>query len=913
MRKLLTLLLVFHTFLSLSGQTKERDSILQIAEKYRSVSGAKELNNIVTKAQKGLIVKNTKDSLYAANLFLLEAESLFYSWDIPVLREKFNSAINMSPSTDEGQILKVETIISSTYMEVPIGFEMSAYTKTKEALSILENLKSEPPTDLLLSIYESLMILNSTFGDTKKQKEYRDKANKLFEKNNFDSSRMVAFYTANIMSLYETDTNESTILYYINKIRKFPNKIELPNFKYVDISASNRLTKYYYNTYKRGDKTALKKGYDIIAQTLQKYSKDKSMSYHIKEAMHLKCEFLIAENKFEDAFKINSKLISISKKNDRRFHFNLAQRMIILLGLDKVADAKELVFDTLDEFHTGQDELKNDYSNFSTRNIVDYTSLFLDISDAFNKHKKNDADVKKLVNTWNNISLNQFQKSIDNKLTTKKTKALFKRVISNLLTAHANEDDQQFYVSQLLETIENIENTIEWQEFLQQRNYSKLNVVNDFKFEEYAITNALIEARIKEEDSTISTLELQLEQLKTNFKSKNPNIIKYSFSDFKTSDFKQSLLNDEVTLRYETIKDSLYTFVISKNNIELKNLGSSKAILDLTKSYLNDIKNRIDATLKAKELYALLIPNQVEKFKHLNILPDDYLYKLPFETLINSNNNYLIENKTVLYAPYLALLKYSIKNDSLVTENNTKLMIFTPAYETAADETTDVVVRGNSYRLDGAEKESKLISELFPNTSFSDYSATKENFRRYAPDGQLLHLSMHASLNSTTPQLSHLIFTEGNTDNKLYLEELYGMNLKADMAVLSACNTGVGEFELDKGIVSLHRAFTQAGVPTTVSSLWSAPDNATQKIMVAFYKELKLGKTKAEALQLAKLNYLKTTDNPMLKTSFYWAGFVINGDNKAIMLPNSEINYWLWIALGIAAALVIILLYFRKK
>ena len=172
---------------------------------------------------------------------------------------------------------------------------------------------------------------------------------------------------------------------------------------------------------------------------------------------------------------------------------------------------------------------------------------------------------------------------------------------------------------------------------------------------------------------------------------------------------------------------------------------------------------------------------------------------------------------------------------------------------------------------------------------------------------------MHASLNSTTPELSHLIFTEGNTDNKLYLEELYGMNLKADMAVLSACNTGVGEFELDKGIISLHRAFTQAGVPTTVSSLWSAPDNATQKIMVQFYKELKLGKTKAEALQQAKLNYLKTTDNAMLKAPFYWAGFVINGDNKAIMLPSSETNYLLWLGLAAGAIVLLILLYFRKK
>jgi CHAT domain-containing protein len=139
------------------------------------------------------------------------------------------------------------------------------------------------------------------------------------------------------------------------------------------------------------------------------------------------------------------------------------------------------------------------------------------------------------------------------------------------------------------------------------------------------------------------------------------------------------------------------------------------------------------------------------------------------------------------------------------------------------------------------------------------------------------------------------------------------MNLQAEMAVLSACNTGVGNFELDKGVISLHRAFTQAGVPTTVSSLWEAPDDATQKIMVEFYKQLKSGKTKGRALQLAKINYLKTTKNKELKAPFYWAGFVINGNNNPVMVDNSTFNTTNIVIFIAICILILLAIVFYKK
>src|SRR3546814_18501144 len=113
---------------------------------------------------------------------------------------------------------------------------------------------------------------------------------------------------------------------------------------------------------------------------------------------------------------------------------------------------------------------------------------------------------------------------------------------------------------------------------------------------------------------------------------------------------------------------------------------------------------------------------------------------------------------------------------------------------------------------------------------------------------------MHSDLNDEDPELSNLLFSSTEQDYEMYISELYGMNFNADLAVLSACNTGIGGFKDGGNLVSMHHAFTTAGIPATIASLWNAPDQSTKEIMVAFYKNLHQGHDKATALQQAKLD-----------------------------------------------------------
>jgi len=118
-------------------------------------------------------------------------------------------------------------------------------------------------------------------------------------------------------------------------------------------------------------------------------------------------------------------------------------------------------------------------------------------------------------------------------------------------------------------------------------------------------------------------------------------------------------------------------------------------------------------------------------------------------------------------------------------------------------------------------------------------------------------------------------------DDYLTYYDLNNLELNADLAVLSACNTGSGKLEKGEGVISIAKGFIQAGVPSVVTSLWSVDDCATSDIMTQFYKYLKEGQTKDKALRNAKLMYLQTADKAHAHP-FYWGAFVQFGNTDSL-------------------------------
>ena len=123
------------------------------------------------------------------------------------------------------------------------------------------------------------------------------------------------------------------------------------------------------------------------------------------------------------------------------------------------------------------------------------------------------------------------------------------------------------------------------------------------------------------------------------------------------------------------------------------------------------------------------------------------------------------------------------------------------------------------------------------------------------------------------------------------------MKLNADLAVLSACNTGIGDVMRGEGIMSLARGFMYAGCPSIVMSLWSVNDEASSSIMEGFYRNLAEGVDKDEALRQAKIAYLDKTGRRDAHP-YFWAAHVLIGDTESFTRRGPGAG-WLLLAFGL--------------
>ena len=180
------------------------------------------------------------------------------------------------------------------------------------------------------------------------------------------------------------------------------------------------------------------------------------------------------------------------------------------------------------------------------------------------------------------------------------------------------------------------------------------------------------------------------------------------------------------------------------------------------------------------------------------------------------------------------------------------------------------------------------IAQLFPKDDrelFFGEAATEENVK--SPDRlsayRLIHFSTHGYVNEERPRFSGLVLSlpanaastragKQSEDGLLAAYEIFNLKLKADLVVLSACETGLGKEIKGEGLMSLTRAFMYAGAPSVMVSLWNVNDETAADLMIRFYRHLQSGKTKSEALRQAQLETIRDNGFP-----FFWAPFVLIG------------------------------------
>lgn len=297
----------------------------------------------------------------------------------------------------------------------------------------------------------------------------------------------------------------------------------------------------------------------------------------------------------------------------------------------------------------------------------------------------------------------------------------------------------------------------------------------------------------------------------------------------------------------------------------------------------------------AAKLYELLLKPaqaQLRGKTNLVVVPDYSLWDLPFQALITGTRHFLIEDAAISYALSLTVLREMTKRKShhADAQPTTLLALGNPTVGKETVERARLAVRDESLiPLPEAEQEVKALSRLYGAENskiFVGPEAREDVVKREAGKAAILHFATHGTLNNSAPMYSHLVLAQGdaNEDGLLEAWEIMQLDLKADLAILSACETARGRYSAGEGMIGLTWAMFVAGVPTTVVSQWKVEAASTRDLLVGFHRGLragphagKSGESKAQALRLAALNVMK---HPETNHPFYWAGFILVGDGR---------------------------------
>lgn len=285
----------------------------------------------------------------------------------------------------------------------------------------------------------------------------------------------------------------------------------------------------------------------------------------------------------------------------------------------------------------------------------------------------------------------------------------------------------------------------------------------------------------------------------------------------------------------------------------------------------------------SRDLYDLLLAPAERELKgktHLVIIPDGVLNMMPFQALLDARGTHLIENYSLSYAPSVtALLKMLRLGDQ---RRRDEAAGTTPMLSVGIGSFQDNA-RYRDRPLPNAERQAESVAKLFGVTALTGDSATKAKIIKEMPAARRLHFSTHGEANDVAPLYSSLILRKGaGDDGSLYARDLLDLSLRADMVVLSACETGLGQQVNGEGVLGLSWAFAIAGAPSSFVTQWSVQEESTNLLVTDFYNllrpQLRNGTnrlSKAEALQQAqkKLASSKAYSHP-----YFWAPFILIGD-----------------------------------
>ncbi len=447
--------------------------------------------------------------------------------------------------------------------------------------------------------------------------------------------------------------------------------------------------------------------------------------------------------------------------------------------------------------------------------------------------------------------------------------------------------------------------------------------------------NKIDTAKIAKYENIIFDQERRQDSLKEVLQKEFPKYyqLKHKNDIVSISTIQQQLDTETTILEFFTSDSITHVFSISKDTIVVEKLGTPQLKENIIQFRKAIVSENIPKYKKlAGLLYRQLIVPIKENLKNerLIVIPDGPIWFLNFDLLLTHEKEvnsirelpYLLKKHAISYANSANVLFDSYKNINIDSNVRKECLAFSFSDSIRVGATNGrkvslAALRDSEDDLPGTRKEIKAISEIVDGEYYYGVDAIEANFKQNADQFSILHLAVHGEVDHDNPQNSKLYFTKSKDtleDNVLYSHELFALNIPADLTVLSACNTGVGQVANGEGIMSLGTAFQYAGTKSLLLSSWEVSDRTTPILMKYFYANLNKGMHKDKALQQAKLKFINTADT-FYTNPFYWGSFYLLGDSAPLIIDTpTDVKSIYWILLVfVLVCFFLIFFYFKKK
>ena len=358
-------------------------------------------------------------------------------------------------------------------------------------------------------------------------------------------------------------------------------------------------------------------------------------------------------------------------------------------------------------------------------------------------------------------------------------------------------------------------------------------------------------------------------------------------------------------VEYALQENSLLVFSYQNGNTQFRVVNDAAQIANIAEKYLAFVSDRtktLDRSL-GQQLFKSLLEPELQNQKNINliIVPDGFLFRLPFSVLINSKDHFLVEDYSITYAPSINLFSrlqhkahssskrvLSLANSNFSGINAIKL----PALPLATEEAKYVAKYGEGSQVVIDQTEKKVKS-----TDFSNY--------------EIVHFATHTLIDEDRPERSSIIFKPGDGEDGFFrATDIYKLQIPSNMVVLSSCRSGWGKAVPGEGLLGLSHAFFSAGARSLVMTYWNVSDKTAQEFSERFYSNLH-NKTIAEALRETQIKMIRSGD---WNHPADWAAFFVEGDSQQkLQLKRPWSQHLSAILVLIIVFALLVVTYFRRE